>query len=94
MACGAHGQLRRSLPRHSARSDPRHHPREPEVLRAARSAHGGLANRFILTSNLVATDGGQAIVAGNERVVRARLSTPSSSGNGPEDAASKSGWRS
>jgi glycyl-tRNA synthetase beta chain len=33
-----------------------------------------LLNRFILTSNLVASDGGAAIVAGNERVVRARLS--------------------
>ncbi|MDQ0503870.1 glycine--tRNA ligase subunit beta [Xanthobacter agilis] len=35
---------------------------------------GRLANRFILISNLVATDGGAAIVAGNERVIRARLS--------------------
>jgi glycyl-tRNA synthetase beta chain len=33
-----------------------------------------LSNRFILTSNLAASDGGAAIVAGNERVVRARLS--------------------
>ncbi|MFG1345443.1 glycine--tRNA ligase subunit beta [Xanthobacter autotrophicus DSM 431] len=35
---------------------------------------GRLANRFLLISNLVATDGGTAIVAGNERVIRARLS--------------------
>jgi glycyl-tRNA synthetase beta chain len=35
---------------------------------------GNLANRFLLTSNLMASDGGAAIVAGNERVVRARLS--------------------
>ena len=35
---------------------------------------GKLANRFILVSNLAASDGGAAIVAGNERVVRARLS--------------------
>lgn len=35
---------------------------------------GNLANRFLLTSNLMASDGGKAIVAGNERVVRARLS--------------------
>lgn len=35
---------------------------------------GRLANRFILISNLVATDGGEAIVAGNGRVIRARLS--------------------
>ncbi|MFG1478240.1 glycine--tRNA ligase subunit beta [Xanthobacter sp. V4C-4] len=35
---------------------------------------GRLANRFILISNLVASDGGAAIVAGNGRVIRARLS--------------------
>ncbi len=35
---------------------------------------GKLANRFLLTSNQIAPDGGQAIIAGNERVVRARLS--------------------
>ncbi|WP_112663236.1 glycine--tRNA ligase subunit beta [Microvirga flavescens] len=33
-----------------------------------------LANKFVLTSNLVAKDGGKTIVAGNERVVHARLS--------------------
>ncbi|MEZ5898305.1 MAG: glycine--tRNA ligase subunit beta [Hyphomicrobiaceae bacterium] len=33
-----------------------------------------LANRFILVSNLVATDGGAQIVSGNEKVIRARLS--------------------
>ncbi len=37
-------------------------------------ATGTLANRFLLTANLMASDGGAAIVAGNERVVRARLS--------------------
>ncbi|MGN6097102.1 MAG: glycine--tRNA ligase subunit beta [Bosea sp. (in: a-proteobacteria)] len=37
-------------------------------------ATGAIANRFLLTSNLAASDGGAAIVAGNERVVRARLS--------------------
>jgi glycyl-tRNA synthetase beta chain len=35
---------------------------------------GELANKFILVSNLVASDGGKAIAAGNGRVVRARLS--------------------
>jgi glycyl-tRNA synthetase beta chain len=35
---------------------------------------GKLANQFILTSNIEAVDGGKAIVAGNERVIRARLS--------------------
>jgi glycyl-tRNA synthetase beta chain len=33
-----------------------------------------LANRFVLVSNIEATDGGAAIVHGNERVIRARLS--------------------
>jgi glycyl-tRNA synthetase beta chain len=33
-----------------------------------------LANKFILTSNIEASDGGKAIIAGNERVIRARLS--------------------
>jgi glycyl-tRNA synthetase beta chain len=56
----------------------------PEVIRATIRANqkcfvvkgGGnaLANRFILVSNLAASDGGKAIIAGNERVVRARLS--------------------
>ncbi|MBT3069462.1 glycine--tRNA ligase subunit beta [Rhodomicrobium sp. Az07] len=41
-------------------------------LRSAKT--GKLANRFILVSNLEAVDGGKAIVAGNERVIRARLS--------------------
>jgi glycyl-tRNA synthetase beta chain len=33
-----------------------------------------LANRFILIANIEAADGGAAIIAGNERVIRARLS--------------------
>ncbi len=36
-------------------------------------ATGRLANAFILTANLEAPDGGEAIIAGNERVIRARL---------------------
>ncbi|MCZ8316660.1 glycine--tRNA ligase subunit beta [Phreatobacter sp.] len=35
---------------------------------------GRLANRFVLTANIEASDGGKAIIAGNERVIRARLS--------------------
>ena len=35
---------------------------------------GKLASKFILTANIEATDGGKAIIAGNERVIRARLS--------------------
>src|ERR1700754_5039732 len=35
---------------------------------------GKLTNKFIITANIEATDGGKVIVAGNERVIRARLS--------------------
>ena len=35
---------------------------------------GKLANRFLLVTNLVAEDGGKEIIAGNEKVIRARLS--------------------
>ncbi len=56
-----------------------------EILMTSMKAHqkcfslrhkktGKLANRFILVSNLEAEDGGKAIIAGNERVIRARLS--------------------
>ncbi len=37
-------------------------------------ADGRLANRFLVVSNMEAGDGGKAVVAGNERVLRARLS--------------------
>ncbi|MHA1517166.1 MAG: glycine--tRNA ligase subunit beta, partial [Alphaproteobacteria bacterium] len=55
----------------------------PEVLATAMKAHqkcfslkkrDKLANRFILVANLKAEDRGKAIVAGNERVIAARLS--------------------
>ncbi len=36
-------------------------------------ATGKLANRFVLVANIDAPDGGKAIVAGNERVIAARL---------------------
>src|SRR5271156_706437 len=42
------------------------------VLRDA--AHAKLVDKFLLVSNLEADDGGEAIIAGNERVIRARLS--------------------
>ena len=41
------------------------------VLRDPATAQ--LANKFILVANIEAEDGGKAIVAGNERVIRARL---------------------
>ncbi|MFN3228201.1 MAG: glycine--tRNA ligase subunit beta, partial [Hyphomicrobiales bacterium] len=37
-------------------------------------ATGDLANRFLLTANIVPDDGGTAVVEGNERVIAARLS--------------------
>jgi glycyl-tRNA synthetase beta chain len=56
----------------------------PEVLTTAMRTHqkyftlldakGGLAPRFLVVSNMATADGGAAIVAGNERVLRARLS--------------------
>ncbi|HSZ74102.1 MAG TPA: glycine--tRNA ligase subunit beta [Rhizomicrobium sp.] len=57
----------------------------PEILQTSMRTHqkyfalrdpktGKLANRFALVSNMVADDGGKEIVAGNERVLRARLS--------------------
>jgi glycyl-tRNA synthetase beta chain len=42
------------------------------VLRDA--AHAKLVDKFLLVSNLEASDGGKQIIAGNERVIRARLS--------------------
>jgi glycyl-tRNA synthetase beta chain len=42
------------------------------VLRDA--VHAKLVNKFLLVANIEAEDGGKAIVAGNERVIRARLS--------------------
>src|SRR5579872_3839055 len=42
------------------------------VLRDA--AHAKLTNKFLLVSNMEATDGGKDITAGNKRVIRARLS--------------------
>jgi glycyl-tRNA synthetase beta chain len=56
----------------------------PEVIRTTirvnqkcfvvRGGDGNLVNRFILVSNTEAKDGGAAIIHGNERVIRARLS--------------------
>jgi len=56
----------------------------PEVLSDTMRAHqkyftvlnadGSLAPKFIVVANQIAEDGGAAIVAGNERVLRARLS--------------------
>ncbi|WP_376988570.1 glycine--tRNA ligase subunit beta [Bosea sp. R86505] len=49
-------------------------PPSPTLPHKGGEGASRLANKFILVSNLLASDGGAAIVAGNERVVRARLS--------------------
>ena len=41
--------------------------------RGAQTTAPTLANKFILVANIEASDGGTAIIAGNERVIRARL---------------------
>ncbi|HEX3673393.1 MAG TPA: glycine--tRNA ligase subunit beta [Rhizomicrobium sp.] len=57
----------------------------PEILQTSMRTHqkyfslrdpktGAMANRFAVVSNMQAEDGGKEIVAGNERVLRARLS--------------------
>src|ERR1700692_4764554 len=47
---------------------------ERSTARASATAgEGPLINKFILTANIEASDGGKAIIAGNERVIRARL---------------------
>ena len=64
--------------------DPRFMHLPPEVLTTSMRAHqkyfacldaaGKLAPKFLVVANMVARDGGKSIVAGNERVLRARLS--------------------
>lgn len=54
--------------------DPKSGAASRTSLGDAAQTPGKLANKFILTANVEATDGGKAIVAGNERVIRARLS--------------------
>jgi glycyl-tRNA synthetase beta chain len=56
----------------------------PEVLTTAMRAHqkyfavekpdGALAPHFVVVANMATDDGGRAVIAGNERVLRARLS--------------------
>ena len=57
----------------------------PEILQTSMRTHqkyfalrdpktGRMANKFALVANMIAADGGKEIVAGNERVLRARLS--------------------
>src|SRR6202048_4174262 len=59
--------------------DPPHPALRADLSPAGRGGGSGdrgdaLTNKFILIANIEASDGGKAIVAGNERVIRARLS--------------------
>ncbi|HEX2117221.1 MAG TPA: glycine--tRNA ligase subunit beta [Alphaproteobacteria bacterium] len=64
--------------------DPQFMDLPPEVLTTSMRAHqkyftvltaaGELAPRFVVVANMLTEDGGKAIVTGNERVLRARLS--------------------
>ena len=68
----------------AGRIDPEFMDLPPEVLTTSMRSHqkyfacldrdGKLAANFLLVANMAAKDGGAAIVAGNERVLRARLS--------------------
>jgi glycyl-tRNA synthetase beta chain len=51
-----------------------HPARRADLSPTGRGEAGALAPHFILTANIEAADGGKAITAGNERVIRARLS--------------------
>ncbi|MBV8938731.1 MAG: glycine--tRNA ligase subunit beta [Alphaproteobacteria bacterium] len=68
----------------SGRIDPHYMDLPPEVLVSEMRGHqkyfalqradGTLADQFLITANMETNDGGAAVVAGNERVLRARLS--------------------
>ena len=63
-----------------------------KVLCAERSC-GKLTNRFLLVSNIDATDGGDAIRAGNARVVRARLADAKFFTTRTASKRSRAAWR-
>lgn len=57
------------LPKEVLISEMKHHQRY-----FALELNGKLTNRFVLVSNMVTVDNGNAVIAGNSRVLRARLS--------------------
>jgi glycyl-tRNA synthetase beta chain len=57
------------LPKEVLISEMKHHQRY-----FATEANGKLTNQFILVSNMITKDGGKAVISGNSRVLRARLS--------------------
>jgi glycyl-tRNA synthetase beta chain len=70
------GQSSTDAPSASRHPKPAHQAEplpSPTLPRKAEESASRLSNSFILVANLEAKDGGAAIVAGNERVVRARL---------------------
>ena len=67
----------------------------PEIFRAADGGGRRWPPRFVVVANTEAADGGAAVVAGNERVLRARLSDAKYLlGPGPQADAGKPGRRS
>ena len=50
------------------------HPEVPPQAASKSDVGGKLANKYLLVSNMVASDGGKQIVAGNNKVIAARLS--------------------
>jgi len=67
--CGRIDQQFMSLPEEVLATSMRQH----QKYIALEDGHGRLAPSFIMVANLPAADGGRAITAGNERVLRARL---------------------
>ena len=71
---------RRGVPGPAPRGPGPHHADEPEVFRRCATPDGRLAPHFVVVANIEANDGGEAIVAGNERVLRRGWTTRASSG--------------
>ena len=95
MAGAAARPHRRDVPRRAARGARRHHAHQPEIFRAAHDRTASWLAAFVCVANIEASDGGAAIVAGNERVLRARLADAQVLlGAGPQGRRSKSSRRS
>ncbi len=73
MAGAAGRPHRRRLHGPAARGDAGVDAGEPALLRAARTPDGRAAPYFVFVANIEPIDGGAAIIAGNERVLRARF---------------------
>ncbi|MGQ0483973.1 MAG: glycine--tRNA ligase subunit beta [Hyphomicrobiales bacterium] len=51
----------------------RPHPEVPPRAASKGEGPGALSNKYLLVANLIASDGGKQIIAGNDRVIAARL---------------------